>query len=120
MRTPFGILTLVGEHGPMSQQEVAEAVGVDRTTLVALVDGLEQAGWVVRERNPNDRRAYALRLRREGQTMQKRAEKALDKTADAFFSPLSAAERQELRRLLLRLIEGRGFVAEHLAEESRG
>jgi DNA-binding MarR family transcriptional regulator len=114
----WAILTLVGEHGPLSQQETGEAVGVDRTTMVALIDELERAGWVLRERNPTDRRAYALRLTPAGRRLQKRGEKALDESADAFFSSLSEDERAELRRLLVKLIEGRGLVAEHLTEEA--
>jgi DNA-binding MarR family transcriptional regulator len=113
----WALLTLVGDHGPMSQQEAAQEIGVDRTTMVALVDGLERAGWILRERNPTDRRAYALRLTPTGRRVQKRGEKALDGSADVFFSSLSEAERTELRRLLLKLIEGRGIVAEHLARE---
>lgn len=114
----WAILTLVREHGPLSQQNAAAQVGVDRTTMVSLVDGLEDAGWLTRERNPDDRRAYALRLTPAGRSLQKRGEKALDKSADALFLRLSYEERATLRALLLKVIEGHGLVAEHLAVDA--
>jgi DNA-binding MarR family transcriptional regulator len=59
-----------------------------------------------------------VKLSPKGRAVQRRAEKALDKVADSFFGALSDDERAELRRLLLKLIEGRGSLAEHLADEA--
>jgi DNA-binding MarR family transcriptional regulator len=78
---------------------------IDRTTMVSLIDGLERAGYVKRERNPDDRRAYVITLTAAGRRAQGRAEKAVDADALQFFGRLSEAERQELHRLLARLIE---------------
>ena len=52
--------------GPMSQQALGEYIGKDRTTIVAIVDELEQEGLVERRRNPADRRAYALQVTPRG------------------------------------------------------
>jgi DNA-binding MarR family transcriptional regulator len=81
----------------MSQQAVAQALGIDRTTIVGLVDALEREGWVLRERNPSDRRAYAPKLSPKGRAVLRRAEKALDKVADSFFggSPITSAPSSE-------------------------
>lgn len=98
-----GVLNLLAE-GPISQQELGEQLGIDRTTMVELIDELERQGTVIRRRNANDRRSYALSLTPRGRTVQKRAAKAFDDAADEFFGALEPAERQELTGMLRRLI----------------
>ena len=46
--------------GPLSQQQLAKGLNVNRTVMVKLIDGLEARGLVERVRNPDDRRAYLL------------------------------------------------------------
>ncbi|MGH3084746.1 MAG: MarR family winged helix-turn-helix transcriptional regulator [Gaiellaceae bacterium] len=91
----------------LSQQAIGERLRIDRTTMVSLIDDLERAGYVKRERNPADRRAYVISLTAAGRRAQARAEKAVDAHALHFFGPLSEAERQQLHGLLARLIERR-------------
>jgi DNA-binding MarR family transcriptional regulator len=108
----FGVMTFLrhetepgGEGGSLSQQAIGERLRIDRTTMVSLIDDLERAGYVKRERNPDDRRAYVIKLTAAGRRAQARAEEAVDAHALQFFGRLSEAERQELHRLLARLIE---------------
>jgi MarR family transcriptional regulator, lower aerobic nicotinate degradation pathway regulator len=108
----FGVMTFLryetepnGERGSLSQQAIGEVLRIDRTTMVALIDDLEQKGYVKRERNPDDRRAYAITLTAAGRRAQARAEDAVDANALQFFGRLSEAERAELHRLLTPLIE---------------
>lgn len=98
-----GVMNLLGE-GPLSQQELGEQLGIDRTTVVELIDDLEKQGVVERRRNPADRRSYALHLTAKGRTVQKRAARAFDAAVDEFFGPLSAAERKSLADMLTRVI----------------
>ena len=100
-----GVLNLLAE-GPISQQALGEQLGIDRTTVVELIDELEQQGVVVRRRNPADRRSYALTLTPRGQTVQKRASRIFDAAADEFFEALDPAERPLLLGMLRRLISG--------------
>ena len=67
--------------GPVSQHELGKQLGIDRTTMVELIDDLEARGVVVRLRNPADRRAYFIQLTAKGRTVQKRAAKAFDDAA---------------------------------------
>ena len=108
----FGVMTFLRhetepdpERGSLSQQAIGERLRIDRTTMVALIDELERAGYVKRERNPDDRRAYVIRLTAAGRRAHARAEKAVDEHALQFFGQISEPERQELHRLLARLIE---------------
>lgn len=98
-----GVLNLLAE-GPISQQEVGEQLGIDRTTVFELMDGLERKGVVVRRRNPRDRRSYAVSLTPQGRTVQKKAARAFDAAADEFFAPLKEAELAALSRMLSQLI----------------
>ena len=90
--------------GPVSQHELGEQLGIDRTTMVELIDDLEAQGVVVRRRNSADRRSYSIQLTPKGRTVQKRAAKAFDAAADEFFGPLQPGERQELADMMRRLI----------------
>jgi DNA-binding MarR family transcriptional regulator len=108
----FGVMTFLRheteahrEGGSLSQQAIGEQLRIDRTTMVSLIDALERAGYVKRERNPDDRRAYAITLTAAGRRAQARAEAAVDAHALHFFGRLPEAERQELHRLLEGLIE---------------
>ncbi|TMD30908.1 MAG: MarR family transcriptional regulator [Chloroflexi bacterium] len=98
-----GVLNLLAE-GPISQQELGEQLGIDRTTVVELIDELERKGAVVRKRNPTDRRSYALNLTPRGRTVQKRASRAFDDAANEFFDSIKPTERQALAEMLRRLI----------------
>jgi DNA-binding MarR family transcriptional regulator len=90
--------------GPVSQHELGEQLGIDRTTMVELIDDLEAKGVVVRHRNPADRRAYSIQLTPRGRTVQKRASAAFDAAAAEFFSPLEPQERRVLGDMMRRLI----------------
>jgi len=90
--------------GPVSQQELGGQLGIDRTTMVELIDDLEAMGVVVRQRNAADRRAYSIQLTSKGRTVQKRAAKAFDAAADEFFGALRPDERRELDGMMRRLI----------------
>jgi DNA-binding MarR family transcriptional regulator len=98
-----GVLNLLAK-GPISQQELGEQLGIDRTTMVELIDELEQQGVVVRRRNATDRRSYALVLTTKGRAVQKRASKAFDDAADEFFGALKPSERKQLSDMMRRLI----------------
>ena len=94
--------------GPVSQHELGQQLGIDRTTMVEVIDDLEAKGVVVRKRNAADRRSYTIQLTPKGQTVQKRAARAFDAAADEFFGPLKPAERQGLANMMRRLIAAAG------------
>jgi DNA-binding MarR family transcriptional regulator len=102
----YGLLTLLVHEGAVSQGRLGEVMRIDRTTMVALIDELERAGLVDRTRNPEDRRAYALAATAEGKRIQRRAATLMKRVYDETLSPLSTDERDELRRMLIAVIEG--------------
>jgi MarR family transcriptional regulator, lower aerobic nicotinate degradation pathway regulator len=96
----YGLLTVLATEGPLSQQEMAEWVRTDRTTMVALIDSLEERGYVRRERNPEDRRAYLLQLTAEGRRAQKRGSTLMRGAEDELLRSLGSRERAQLVELL--------------------
>ena len=100
----FGCLKVIATEGPMTQQRLGERMGVDRTTVVAVVDALERFGFVERRRNPDDRRAYALEVTAEGADWLARATKVVLECEREYLAPLSATERKQLVELLQRVL----------------
>ncbi|HKT02415.1 MAG TPA: MarR family transcriptional regulator [Rugosimonospora sp.] len=58
-------LDLIARHGPLSPSTVARRAGLHPATLTGILDRLERAGWVARERDPADRRAITVRALRD-------------------------------------------------------
>jgi DNA-binding MarR family transcriptional regulator len=100
----FGALAVLVDEGPLSQQQLGERQGVDRTTMVAVVDELERRGLVERRRNPDDRRAYSLYATAPARAVLKQASEATKRAEDEFLAPIPAGERRRLKHLLRRLI----------------
>ena len=98
-----GILTMVTELEPMTQKALADALGIDRTTMVALLDDLEEKGHVARQRPPRDRRAFLVHPTDSGRAAKVTAVQILDEQQRQFLAPLTPAERRQLAALLTRL-----------------
>jgi DNA-binding MarR family transcriptional regulator len=96
----LGVLILVDAHEPSSQQLVAERLGVDRTTMVAVLDTLEQRGLVTRRPDTEDRRRNAVELTPAGKETVRRASKASDEAERKLLAPLAADAAERLRDAL--------------------
>jgi DNA-binding MarR family transcriptional regulator len=90
--------------GPSSQGEVARLLGVDRTTMVALIDELQDKGLVLRRQDPGDRRKNAVELTDAGRGALRQADEAADEVEQAFLAPLTAGEAEQFRRALQALV----------------
>ena len=62
----FGLLVLVDRNTGLSQMALARALGIDRSTLVPILDRLQARGLLVRRRSPTDGRTHALVLTPSG------------------------------------------------------
>ncbi|MBZ0188628.1 MAG: MarR family transcriptional regulator [Candidatus Obscuribacterales bacterium] len=101
----FGLLRILSIYGPINQQSFASKYNMDRTTVTQLVDGLENRDYVIREKNPLDRRENLLHLTPSGKRVFTRAARAVKARQKEFLTPLSNAEWEQLQELLVRLIE---------------
>ena len=107
------ILDLLADRGPVGQRELAELMGVDHSVLVGLLNPLEAARLVKRERDTVDRRRHVVTIAAAGQRRLAQADQAFRDAEDAFFAPLSADEREQLHAMLSRLREATGPPADH-------
>lgn len=57
-------LDVISRHGPLSPSALARRTGLHPATLTGILDRLEKAGWIARERDPADRRAVLIRSER--------------------------------------------------------
>lgn len=58
----FLLIDLLWNHGPLSQQELADQLQKDKNSVTKLVDAAERKGFVVRQQNPYDRRSNTIVL----------------------------------------------------------
>jgi DNA-binding MarR family transcriptional regulator len=97
------LLRYIASADGLSQQALADLLGLARSRMVVLIDEFEQRGLVVRRRSPSDRRAYALHLTGEGRELLDAVLRVSRSYADELCAPLSDDERTELVALLQRL-----------------
>lgn len=100
----LAVLVVLSAGEPMSQVEAAGRLGVDRTTMVSLVDGLENHGLVERRRSPHDRRKNIVELTPQGRDCLRRAEEARRAAERRFLAPLDEEAAAFLVRALQALV----------------
>ncbi|NKI42079.1 MarR family winged helix-turn-helix transcriptional regulator [Streptomyces physcomitrii] len=98
------VLKMLAEVGPSSQRVLSDQLRIDRSVMVGICDSLEKAGHVRRERDTDDRRAYAVTLTRSGRRLLARAEDAVPEFLDDTFGNLTPAERERLSTLLTKCL----------------
>lgn len=99
----FGVLIMIHENEGLSQSDLGAAVGIDRSTMVAVIDRLESRGLVVRAPSPNDRRSYALKLSPEGETLLGELVPRIKAHDQGMMKDLSPQEQTQLIDLLRRV-----------------
>jgi DNA-binding MarR family transcriptional regulator len=101
MRPPaYGILQIVRARQPISQRELAGAIGIDPGDVVAILDVLEGAGFITRMRDEEDRRRHNLALTQTGAAAAQRLDAIAGDVTGVVFARLTKRERAVLERLL--------------------
>lgn len=106
----LGVLRVIAGGEAESQQEVAAVLGVDRTSMVALLDALEGRGIVARKPSQRDRRRNVVELTEDGRDLFRRAEARNTDAERSFTSALGNAGAAELRRALRTVLSANGHA----------
>jgi DNA-binding MarR family transcriptional regulator len=100
------VLLLVEANAGIKQTTLAAAVGVDRSTMVRLLDRAEESAYVQRRPSTVDRRVVPPRLTAGGARFIRKIWPRIEEHEAQFAARLTATERRTLLQLL-RKLEGR-------------
>lgn len=99
----FGLVTVVRNRPGMTQQELASVARIDPSSMVAVLDSLEERGIVERRVDAKDRRRRAVHLTEAGERTWQALQREARKAGMAFLEPLTPDERTKLNELLRKL-----------------
>jgi MarR family transcriptional regulator, lower aerobic nicotinate degradation pathway regulator len=101
----FGLLNILGARDGAIQSELGAAMGVDPSTMVSLIDQLEQAGLAKRRQCPTDRRAREVTITPKGRRLLERGRRMALQVEDEVLGGLAPADRRDLLALLRRALD---------------
>jgi MarR family transcriptional regulator, lower aerobic nicotinate degradation pathway regulator len=105
-RYHYSVLAALDELGATSQAELGRRCGLDRSDVAAVVTELADRGFIRRVTDADDRRRNTVSMTASGRRRLRSLDSMLRDTQKELLAPLSAAERDHLVRLLLRVVEG--------------
>ncbi len=97
-------LSYLGDHDGSPQQELVDALCMDAKNVVLLLNELEDHGYLIRLRDPEDRRRHRVHITDAGRDALTRAERAMEEVENKVLQALDAEERATLWRLLARAL----------------
>jgi DNA-binding MarR family transcriptional regulator len=99
----FWLLAIAGA-GNVPQNEMADLCGLDPSSLVAVLDGLEHRGWLRRQRNPRDRRMQWVQRTEAGDRLFNRALPRAQRAEAQQLALLSAAQQRQVVAAMRKLV----------------
>lgn len=99
----FSCLSIVTDNPGIVQSQLADALQMERSNLVVIIDELEERGLIGRKQVPSDRRRYALTATLRGRHLRDRAAAKLDQAEDQILGRLDDDARRNLIAVLERL-----------------
>jgi DNA-binding MarR family transcriptional regulator len=105
----FVALAALAEFGPASQAGLSDRTRIYKSDLVAVLNDLENGGWVRRAPDPADKRRNIITVTDEGERRLAELDRVLDGVNEHIMAPLSREERAQLFSLL-------GRINAHLAD----
>jgi len=101
----YAVLAALQEFGPASQAALSRRTGVYRSDLVAVINELAARGLIERAPDPADRRRNVITMTPHGRRHLRQLDKLVAAIQDDLLAPLTQPERDQLVRLLTRLLD---------------
>jgi DNA-binding MarR family transcriptional regulator len=108
-------LDLIASHGPLSPSTLARRAGLHPATMTGIIDRLERGGWVVRDRDPSDRRAVVVRSLRDRNAELMRLYSGMNASMDKICAGYGDHELELLADFLRRTANAGGHATDELA-----
>jgi DNA-binding MarR family transcriptional regulator len=101
----MGIMYLLKKSPPLNQITLGEELGIDKATMVKLIDKLESLKLVERNSHPEDRRVKLIQLTKKGHEKIDLIYKIGKQVEKEFLAPLSEEERAIIRKIIPQLVK---------------
>src|SRR4051812_16796365 len=99
----LGVLISLASRGPLTQTQLIDVLGSEKSGMVRTVDDLERLGAAVRLPAPGDRRVRLVELTPAGRNLLAQAQSRAGDAAEELFAVLTDDEQDQLRSMLARL-----------------
>lgn len=117
----FAVLSHVESGTPRTQQQLADLLGIHRNNMVALIDEMEAAGWVYRQRGETDRRVFEIRPTDAGAVLVAKVNELIPDLDSSLTAALTDRQREQLVHALAVIADSLGLArAVHPHVASRG
>jgi len=98
-------LASLRDRGELPQQTLCDVLRTSQNTVVMWLNELEEAGFIARVRDPEDRRKHNVAISPTGMAALERAELEMRRIEDEVLGALTADERTQLRKLLAKALD---------------
>jgi DNA-binding MarR family transcriptional regulator len=99
-----GIMSTLFKRDRISMKEIAERIGRDKSTVTALVNKLVRAGYVVKEKDPDDNRITYLCLTAKGRSLERYFDMISERLIATVFRGFSQTEREDIVRAIVKML----------------
>ena len=99
----YSVLVALDRSAIRTQAALADAIGADKTRIIAILDELQQNGLIERVPDPEDRRARILAITKDGRRLKEATQTEIQRGEERWLGTLSATDRAVFLRVLKQL-----------------